>query len=320
MKNNYLLLICSLSVLLVACDSRVRKGINKLDGEALKVQLGELLFFDKELSKDGSIACASCHQPEKAFTDGKKVSHGIFGRTTERNAPSLLNMDAQPHFMWDGGVPTLAMQALVPLQDTNEMGSSIRDLVAHLSQNEVYANLAKEAFGSGFDAYVLTQSLAAFQESLLSRASPFDRWYTGGDSNAISIDAQKGYELFSTHLKCISCHALPDFTDHSFVNKGLYLEYNDAGRNRITHKKEDIGKFKVPSLRNVSLTAPYMHDGIFTNLEEVIQHTVSGGGNHPNKDARIQTYELTDKETQQLIRFLESLTDTSYMVRFQSHN
>jgi cytochrome c peroxidase len=259
--------------------------------------------------------------PEKSFSDTNRLSRGIFGRKTERNTPSLLNMDAQPHFMWDGGVPTIAMQALVPLQDTNEMGNEIRELVERLSKDEMYNSLAQKAFGRNFDAYVLTQALEVFQKSLVSRNSAFDKWNRGEDSMAISLEAIKGFELFSSErLNCIACHKPPDFTDYSFANKGLYTTYPDAGRNRITYLDEDKGKFKVPSLRNVAITAPYMHDGRINTLEEVIQHYATGGENHPNKDERIQPFELSVEEEQQLISFLNSLIDTSYMSRFRSHN
>ena len=316
MKQKIWFFITSCVLLLqVACTET--ETIYEVDQTTYAYTLGKQLFFDTRLSVDGSVSCASCHHPEKAFTDGKRLSEGVHGRKTMRNAPSLLNLKGQPHFMWDGGVSTLAMQALVPIQDTNEMGSNVKELVTRLSKDEVYADLALKAFDRPFDAYVLTQSLAVFQEQLISRNSPFDQWYYEGDTTVVSADVKAGFNLFSERLACVSCHQLPDFTSPTFANKGLEIVNNDTGRHRITRDSSDIGKFKIPSLRNSILTAPYMHDGSIATLEDAIRFAVEGGGTHWNKDQRIQPQVLTEKEYRQLYLFLESLTDTSYLINFR---
>lgn len=307
-------------VLLVSCRDKKKsiQSVESIDSLAYKVELGKKLFFDKQLSVTGQVSCASCHLPEFAFSDTVSKSRGVFDRSTKRNAPSLLNMESQPHFMWEGGVKTLAMQALVPLKDTNEMGSSIKELVAKLSKDKTYNEYAEKAFGRTFDAFVLTQALEAFQKSLVSRNSPFDRWYLKNEDVSFSASAERGFNLFtSKKMNCISCHQLPDFTDYSFANKGLYTVYKDLGRSRITHSNEDEGKFKVPSLRNVTLTAPYMHDGSIKTLREVVLHYSSGGSDHPNKDSRIQPFAINETEMEDLITFFETLTDTSYRIRFR---
>lgn len=322
-----ILIAFSCFLLLNSCDTAMEKNetilpmgtivFDTLNPENSKVtEFGKLLFFDVRLSLDNSISCSSCHLPELAFTDGREKAMGVFGRTSMRNAPTLLNIGYQPHFMFDGAVPTLEMQALVPLKDTNEMSNDIQQLVDKLRAIPEYQALALELYGRDFDAYVLTRALGNFQRSLISQHSPYDQWFYDKDSSNFSASAERGYRIFSEKLYCTSCHIPPAFTTYEILNNGTDTLNIDEGLYRVTGKQEDIGKFKVPTLRNIALTAPYMHDGSFENLYEVIQHYSKGGSNHKNQDSRIQPFELSPDETQDLINFFEALTDTSYMKLF----
>jgi cytochrome c peroxidase len=274
-------------------------------------ELGRRLFFDTRLSPDNTVSCAHCHQPEKAFSDGNPTSEGFHGRRSTRNAPSLMNVGYHPYFMQDGGVATLEMQALVPLQDTAEMNNDIAELLVKLQGVSEYQQAAQKIFQRDFDAYVLTRALANFQRTLVSQNSPFDQWYYQDKEDAISEEAKKGFQLFSERLYCTTCHTLPAFTNYTFANNGHQPIYSDLGRYRISYDSLDNGKFKVPSLRNIILTAPYMHDGSIASLEEVVKIYAKGGAGHPNQDKRIKPFKLSDVELNYLIQFFETLTDLS---------
>jgi cytochrome c peroxidase len=306
--------IAILFLFFVRCtsDKSTIATFTPLDSEKEKVELinlGRELFFDKKLSVDHSIACANCHIPVLAFTDGDSVSIGVHGRRGKRNSPSLFNVANQDLFMWDGGVKTLELQALVPLQDTNEMAHRISKLIPELAKIPFYDSLAQLIEGKSFNPNLMTRALGAFQRSLYREESLYDRWQRG--EKEVNESIQAGYELFTGRLNCVSCHAPPTFTTNALENNGLYETYKDQGRYRITGDSSDIGKFKVPSLRNVEITAPYMHDGSMKTLEEVIGHYASGGSNNPNKSQLIQGFELSEKEEKQLILFLKSLSDES---------
>ncbi|PHR48152.1 MAG: cytochrome-c peroxidase [Fluviicola sp.] len=270
-------------------------------------KLGEKLFFDQSLSIDNSISCASCHIPALAFTDGKKRSIGIHNRTAKRNSPTLITVAHQDKFMWDGGIKTLELQALVPLQDTNEMGSKVSELIPELQMNQWYDSLSRRLYGHEFNAFTLTQALSCFQKSLYYENSTFDEWQNEGVEVSKSI--KNGYDLFKNRLNCAACHSGKTFTNSSIENNGLYKTFLDPGHFLISADSSDIGKFKVPTLRNIEITGPYMHDGSFESLEEVIIHYESGGKDHFNKSKLIQPFELTDEERKDLISFLKSLTD-----------
>lgn len=287
-----------------------------------KIALGERLFFDKRLSKDNSISCASCHVPSLAFSDGRKVSIGVNGGLTERNAPTLLNVGYQKTLMFDAHISSLELQAIVPIQEHVEMDMSMIDLINKLKVDSYYTREAKRLFNRTFDAYVLTRSLATFQRSLISQNAPFDRFYRDKQTNAISQSAQLGWNLFSGRLNCVSCHPPPFFTHFKAENNGLYSKYDqpDKGRFRIFNDSSDIGKFKVPSLRNIELTFPYMHDGSMRSLADVLRHYEKGGNNHPLQHPSLKPIVLSEKEKANLLAFLSTLTDTSYMVRFKKMN
>lgn len=270
-------------------------------------KLGEKLFFDKSLSVDNTVSCATCHIPALAFTDGKKRSIGIHNRSAKRNSPTLFAVAHQDKFMWDGGIKSLELQALVPLQDTNEMGSKVSELIPELQKNDWYDSLSQRLYGHEFNAYTLTQALSHFQKKLYYENTFFDEWQK--DEVEVSESIENGYRLFTEELNCASCHTGRAFTNSSLENNGLYEEYPDPGHYLISADSSDIGKFKVPTLRNIEITGPYMHDGSFETLEEIIKHYESGGKNHPNKSELIQPFDLTDQERKDLISFLKSLTD-----------
>lgn len=287
-----------------------------------KIALGEQLFFDKRLSRDNSISCASCHMPSLAFTDGRKVSVGVNGGMTERNAPTLLNVGYQKTLMFDAHISSLELQAIVPIQEHVEMDMSMIELINKLKVDPFYAREAKKLYNRDFDAYVLTRSLASFQRSLISQNGPFDRFYRDKQTNAISKSAQLGWELFSGRLNCVHCHPPPFFTHFKAENNGLYSHYDqsDKGRFRIFNDSADIGKFKVPTLRNIELTRPYMHDGSMSSLVDVLDHYEKGGNKHPLQHPSIKPLMLSKKDKLNLIAFLRTLTDTSYIVRFKKFN
>ncbi|MEY4573810.1 MAG: hypothetical protein RLZ10_3116 [Bacteroidota bacterium] len=278
-----------------------------------KVELGRKLFFDKRLSVNNTVSCATCHVPEYAFTDRKEVSQGIEGRKTERNSPSILNSAFLKTVMFDAHLPSLEMQVIVPIQEHTEMGNNMKELIQKLRAIPEYQNAAKKIFNRDFDAYVLTRSISAFERTLISMNSRFDQ-YINGNSSKLSTDEKAGWNIFSEKLYCTQCHPAPYFTTFEAANNGLYKEYGkDKGRFRIFLDSNDIGKFKIPSLRNIQLTYPYMHDGSIKSIDEVINHYQKGGSQHKLQSTIIQPFELSPKEREQLKAFLFSLTDTSYM-------
>lgn len=284
---------------------------------AEKIALGRKLFFDKRLSLDGSISCASCHDPQKAFSDQRSKSIGINGQLSERNAPSILNAAFLKTAMFDAHLATLELQAIVPIQEPVEMGHNMKILIKQLRQIPEYQAAAQAIFGRDFDAWVLTRSLAAFERSLLSMNAPFDQ-YMAGNKKAMSKDQLAGWRIFSDELYCTKCHPAPYFTTYEAANNGLYASYDgksDQGRFRIHHDSSDIGKFKIPSLRNLPLTYPYMHDGSIHSMEAALAHYQRGGAGHPLQDPRILSFEPTSKEKAQLLAFFEALVDTSYLRR-----
>jgi cytochrome c peroxidase len=284
---------------------------------AEKIALGRKLFFDKRLSLDGSISCASCHDPQKAFSDQRSKSIGINGQLSERNAPSILNAAFLKTAMFDAHLATLELQAIVPIQEPVEMGHNMKILIKQLRQIPEYQAAAQAIFGRDFDAWVLTRSLAAFERSLLSMNAPFDQ-YMAGNKKAMSKDQLAGWRIFSDELYCTKCHPAPYFTTYEAANNGLYASYegkSDQGRFRIHHDSSDIGKFKIPSLRNLPLTYPYMHDGSIHSMDAALAHYQRGGAGHPLQDPRILSFELTSKEKAQLLAFFDALVDTSYLRR-----
>lgn len=279
-----------------------------------RVALGRSLFYDPVLSRDSTVACASCHRQAWAFADNRPTSPGVEGRPGLRNSPSLANVAYQQRLLREGGVPTLEMQVLVPIQEHNEFDFNILLIAERLRALPHYAELAQAAYQREPDAFVITRALAAFQRTLLSGDSPFDRYAYAGEAEAVSASALRGYALFnSERLGCASCHNGFLFTNQGFANNGLYLHYTDPGRRRLTGRPEDEGVFKIPSLRNVAVTGPYMHDGSLATLTEVVDHYAGGGFAHPNRSPLLRPFQLTAEEREDLLRFLESLTDEALL-------
>ena len=288
---------------------------NKLSIE--RVNLGKKLFQEKALSIDSSISCLTCHKPNLYFTDGIPKSKGLDGEIVERNSPSLLNVGYQTKLLREGGMPTLEMQVLVPIQEHKEFNFNIVDLSERLKKDSIYVELAKKAYNREIDPFVITRALSAYERTLISGNSNYDKYFFQGDKKALSKNELKGYKLFtSKELNCTSCHSDFNFSNYKTYNNGLYKKYNDPGRARLTKLNFDKGKFKVPSLRNVEFTGPYMHDGSLKTLEEVIHHYAKGGEDHPNKSDLITGFSITNKEINYLVSFLKSLTDTTVINKY----
>ena len=276
-----------------------------------KVELGRRLFFDPGLSRDGTISCASCHQPEKAFTDGRALAVGIEQRVGRRNVPTLLNGAYGKTMFWDGRAASLEEQALVPLTHPNEMDNSLEGIVERLREDGVYPGLFEPAFGSAeVTPRRIAQALASYQRALVAGDSPFDRYLILNDESALSDAARRGLALFRGKARCSHCHDGPLFTDQKFHNTGVGWgnEPPDLGRFEFTGIEEDKGRFKTPTLRNVTLTAPYMHDGSIASLEEVIEFYNRGGQPNPSLDPTIRPLNLSAQEKSDLIAFLRSLS------------
>lgn len=276
--------------------------------------LGKKLFYDPVMSLDITISCSSCHNSELAFSDDVSQSIGIENRLGTRNTPTLANVAYHPYYTREGGVPTLEMQILVPIQEHNEFDFNIVLLAERLKKDSTYLQMSTEAYGREPDAFVITRSLACFERSLISGYSRFDQYENYKDISALSDDEVKGMNLFySDKTNCSKCHEGFNFTNYAFENNGLYEDYNDNGRFRLTGKEIDMARFKVPSLRNVELTGPYMHDGTFSTLEEVVEHYNLGGKNHVHKNALVKPLNLSEVEKNNLVAFLKSLTDESFV-------
>lgn len=276
--------------------------------------LGKKLFFDPVLSIDGTISCGKCHKPNLAFADSTAFSDGVFARPGTRNSPSLANVGFQPYFLREGSIPTLEMQALVPIQEENEFNHNIVDIAANLDTIPLYVSMSLSAYNRRPDAFVITRALATFQRSLISGNSSFDKFHYQNKNRALSESQKRGMDLFfSNKTNCSSCHGGFNFTNNAFENNGLDTIYSDPGRQRFTGLEIDRALFKVPSLRNVGLTSPYMHNGKFKNLEEVINHYNKGGEAHSNRSDLLHPLKLKEQEKKDLIEFLKSLTDYEFI-------
>ncbi len=278
-------------------------------------ELGKKLFFDPILSKDSSISCASCHLTQFAFSDTTAFSVGNGKLRGRGNSPSLANIAYHPNFTRAGGVPTLEQQVLVPIQEHDEFNSNTLVIAEKLKQIPYYAQQAQKAYGRAPDAYVITRALANFERSLLSGNSRFDKYTYQGKKNALNHSERRGKDLFfSKKANCSSCHNGFNFTNYAFENNGLYTSYADSGRLRLTSLETDRARFKVPSLRNIALTAPYMHDGSLKTLEQVLEHYNSGGKVHKNKNSNfVKPLGLNNQEQKDLIAFLKCLTDNEFV-------
>ena len=285
-----------------------------------KAALGKKLFSEKILSKDSTVSCTSCHIPNFAFADTVAFSIGIAGKLTKRNTPSVLNMKNRPYFFWDGRAASLEEQSLMPIQNPDEMGLPIEEAIKRLNASVEYEMLFQKIFKKAPDAKSLAAAFSAFEQTLETVDSKFDDW--SNNLKKLTASEERGRQLFvGDKAKCFDCHRMEDFTTDEFKNIGLYngKDLNDAGLYNITKKETDKGKFKTPGLRNIAVTAPYMHNGIFKTLEEVVEYY-----NNPGKfvkdpinidDALKQPLGLTEKEKKDIITFLKTLTDKAYLKR-----
>ncbi len=280
-------------------------------------ELGRRLFYDPILSKNGTVACGSCHQQSAAFADPDRTfSLGINHKSGIRNTPSLANLRWSPGFFWDGGANHLEVVSLAPITNPDEMDENLSNVVRKLNLDAAYAKSFRAVFNQdSINSQQLLRALAQFTGQLVSAGSPYDQ-YVQGQTQALSFMQVKGLQVF--RARCAGCHPPGLFTDHSFRNNGLDAEYTrDAGRAAVTLLPVDAGKFKVPSLRNVTRTAPYMHDGRFQTLGQVLEHYTSGVKPSATLDAALTGPEpgiaLTTEEKAQLLTFLESLTDQKFI-------
>ena len=279
-----------------------------------KIDLGEKLFFEKLLSRDSSISCASCHNPSYAFTDGLQKARGIKNRKVSRNTPTLTNIAYNTSFLRDGVNPSLEAQVIVPIHEKNEFDFHILLVAERLKKKKEYVALFEKAFGEIPSPKLISNAIATYERTLISGNSRYDKFMFHKDSSALSNKEIRGMRLFDK-LNCISCHSGFNFTNGEVVNNGLYENYDDLGKMRVTLDPKDRGSFKVPTLRNIALTSPYMHDGSLKTLEEVINHYAKGGENNENKDKRVVPFKLNDEEKLELMAFLQSLTDSSFITR-----
>ena len=281
---------------------------------ASRVALGKKLFFDPILSRDTTISCGSCHFQENAFAEPKAVSVGIDGRLSTRNAPALFNLAWSNHFFRDGGQPTLELQAKGPIMAEHEMDLNILEAMERLREDPEYVELFWQAYQREPDPFGITRALSAFERTLISGNSPYDQYHFRNQPDALSQQEIRGMELFfSDSLNCSTCHSGFNFSNDDFENNGLYAVYGDTGRARTTGLPENVGKFKVPSLRNVEVTGPYMHDGSVNSLEAVIDHYASGGQGHVNQSPLITGFSLSEQEKMDLLVFLKALTDEEFL-------
>ncbi len=311
-KSFYILFLTAITLFIVSSSFQQKNADIKT-----KAALGKKLFSEKMLSLDSSVSCASCHKPAYAFADTTAFSTGINGKLTARNTPSVLNMKNRPYFFWDGRAVTLQEQSLMPIQNPDEMGLPIDEAVIRLNESKEYKNLFQKIFKQQPNAKNLSAAFAAYEQTLETVDSKFDDW--SNNIKKLSASEERGRQLFiGNKSKCFNCHRMEDFTTDEFKNIGLYnaKDLKDAGLYNITQKETDKGKFKTPGLRNIGVTAPYMHNGMFKTLEEVVEYY-----NHPEKfvkdainidDDLKQPLGLTEKEKKDLIALLKTLTDKKY--------
>ncbi len=278
-----------------------------------RIALGRKLFFEKRMSIDGTISCNTCHKPGLAFADNMPITPGVEGRIGIRNAPTLTNVGYNPTFLFDGFLESLEKQAIVPIEEHAEMAFNIVEIAKRLKSNPEYVKLAKKAYKRELDPYVITRALATFQRTLISYESKYD--LSLKKKAKLSDSEYRGKDLFFNQLHCTKCHNGFNFTNFSTQNNGLYEIYADSGRMRVTKLESDRDMFKVPTLRNIALTAPYMHDGSISNLEKVIRHYESGGKANKNKSQQLLPFQLSDEERKSLIDFLNTLTDYKFIER-----
>jgi cytochrome c peroxidase len=345
----HLLLLLALATSVIAFQGPDAKSNSS---SKQKIELGRTLFFDKRLSEDGTVSCATCHDPASAFASGDAVAIGVREQRGTRNAPTLLNSVSSKSYFWDGRAATLEQQARQPLLNANEMG--MRDeaaLIARVSAIDEYRTSFRRVYPrEGITIDTIANAIAAFERSLVSRNAPFDR-FIAGDKNALSDLQKQGWELFKGKARCLECHthsaAAPTFTDAGFHNTGVRAkelslevlsqradeakrgtsnpatlahdrEFSDLGRFLVTKNTKDLGAFKTPTLRDVELTGPYMHDGSIRTLLDVLRFYNQGGLKNPMLDEKMTPLDLTEHEMNAVVEFLRALTSDDVLRLVQS--
>ena len=281
-----------------------------------KVELGELLYFDKRLSKDGTISCATCHDPQAAWAEHKPTSTGINGQIGARNSPTVLNSAYGSSQFWDGRAATLEEQALGPIENPIEMGHDLKVLVAQLNalpegSKPDYKARFQKVFGTDITADGIAKALAAFERTILTGNSPYDK-YMAGNNDAMTEAQVRGLKLFE-EARCTSCHRPPVFSNFRFINSGygMNVEKPDEGRKDATGEQRDVGKFRVPHLRNIAETGPYYHDGKVKTLTEAVAIMAAGGVDAPGRSAMMKMVGqkgLTEADQADIVEFLKALS------------
>ena len=305
-------LVCCKTYSVEAVDNNIEEVAEIDSMQYYKVEMGRQLFYDPILSRDSTVSCGTCHKQDLAFTDGLPQSIGIRDRVGLRNAPTLTNVLNRPKLLLDGVNPSLEAQVLAPIQEHAEFDFHVLLVMERLKNSAKYRDLCQKAYGAELTQFFMVNSIAEFERTLVSSNSPYDQ-YINGNKSALTESQIRGKNLFFDKLYCGKCHNGVDLTNDALTNNGLYLHYEDAGHRRLTESPVDSAKFKVPTLRNVDVTAPYMHNGSIETLEDVIAHYMTGGQAHFNKSDIIQPFTLTEDEISDLVAFLKSLTDQSFL-------
>ncbi len=275
-----------------------------------KIHLGEQLFFDGRLSKNNQVSCAFCHTPGVGFADPRQTSFGVGGKRGGRQAPTVYNTALNPVQFWDGRAGSLEEQAIGPIINPVEMAETHENVVNKLSKIKGYREQFQKVFGTGVNMQGIAEAIAAYERTILSTNSAFDK-YVQGDEKAMSSAAIRGMALFKGKARCILCHNGPNFTDNQFHNLGVPQVgpmKEDLGRYYVTLRKKDIGAFKTPTLRSIIETSPYMHDGVFQTLEEVIDFLNKGGDTNAHLSPLMKPLNLTSGEKGDVLAFLQALT------------
>lgn len=279
-------------------------------GYLQKVDLGRQLYFDTRLSKNNSVSCAFCHNPGTGFADARQFSIGAFGTAGGRQAPTVYNTGFIPLQFWDGRAGSLEEQAIGPIHNPIEMAETHETVVPKIAKIPGYQKQFQLIFGGGASLQHIAEAIAAFERTIVSQNSPFDK-YVLGDSKAMDEAAVRGMALFKGKARCVLCHNGPNFTDNQFHNLGVPQAgplKEDLGRFMVSRQERDKGAFKTPTLRSIVETAPYMHDGVFKTLEEVVDFKNAGGGANPNLSPLMKPLNLTGEEKADLIAFMKALT------------
>lgn len=281
---------------------------------AEKISLGKQLFFDPRLSKDNTISCSSCHDPNKGWSNGERFATGVGGKKGGRSSPTLINVAYNKSQFWDGRSPSLEAQAKGPIENSIEMNISGEEVVKKLNAIEGYRSQFQKAFGTDVTFDNVAKAIAAYERTILSGNAPYDR-FKAGDKNALSETAQRGMKLFFGKANCTACHAGYNFSDGGYHNLGVGIKAKkvDIGRIAVSKLTQDRGSFKTPTLREIAKSAPYMHDGSVKTLEEVIDRYNKGGTPNNQLDEEIYELRLSDQEKKDLIKFLvEGLNSSDY--------